>query len=58
MDGRVVTVLATFVLPAILIGVTVWHFSSNPLAIIALIVVMIAGGIYLTTYPEIAGTSA
>jgi len=53
-----VTVLATFALPAILIGVTVWRFSSNPLAIIALITVMIAGGIYLTTYPEIAGTSA
>jgi len=58
MDGRTVTVLATFVLPAILIGVTVWRFSSNPLALMALMTVMIAGGIYLTTYPEIAGTSA
>jgi hypothetical protein len=56
MDGRLVTILATFLLPAILIGITIWRFSSNPIALIVLVVVMIAGGLYLTTYPEIAGT--
>jgi hypothetical protein len=56
MDGRLVTVLATLLLPAILIGVTVWQFASNPVALMALIVVMIAGGLYLLTYPETFGS--
>jgi hypothetical protein len=58
MDGRLVTVLATFALPAVLIGVTVWKFGSNPVALMACVTVMIAGGLYLLTYPEIAGTTA
>ncbi len=52
MDGRVFTVLAAFLLPAILIGITVWKFASNPLAILGLITVMIVGGFYLLTYRE------
>ena len=52
MDGRLFTVIAFLVVPAILIGVTVGIFSSNPIAIMALIAVMIAGGFYLLTYRE------
>ena len=52
MDGRLLTVLLTMVLPAILIGVTIWRFSINPLAILGLVVVMIAGAFYLLTYAE------
>jgi hypothetical protein len=50
MDGRGITVLALLVLPAILIGVTVWLFSSNPLAIFILLGAMIVGGFYLLSY--------
>ncbi len=52
MDGRLTTVLLTLVLPAILLGVTVIAFSSNPVAIFALIAVMIAGAFYLLSYTE------
>ena len=52
MDGRLITVLLTLVLPLILIGVTIWKFSINPLAILGLITVMIAGGFYLLSYAE------
>ena len=52
MDGRILTILLTIVLPAILIGVTVEYFSSNPLAILGLFVVMIAGTFWLLSYSE------
>jgi hypothetical protein len=52
MDGRVVTGLVTLGLPTVLLGVTVWKFGSNPLAILGLIVVMIAGVMYLLTYSD------
>jgi hypothetical protein len=52
MDGRVITGLLTLVLPSALIGVTIWQFGSNPLAILGLIVVMIGGSMYLLTYSE------
>jgi hypothetical protein len=52
MDGRLLTVFIALVLPAVLIGVTIWQFSINPLAIMALVVVMIGGGFYLLTYSE------
>ncbi|MCI4335060.1 MAG: hypothetical protein L3K04_05495 [Thermoplasmata archaeon] len=52
MDGRLVTVLATLVLPVILIGVTYAEFHSNPLAILGLIVVMLIGSFYLLSYRE------
>jgi hypothetical protein len=56
MDGRILTVLLTFVLPAILIGVTIWQFAANPLAILALILVIIGGALYLLTYTDSFGT--
>jgi hypothetical protein len=52
MDGRLLTALLLFVVPAALIGVTVLDFSSNPVAIFALLAVMVAGGFYLLTYSE------
>jgi hypothetical protein len=55
MDGRVVTALATLLLPTILIAVTIWEFASNPLVILILISTMVVGGIYLLTYRETFG---
>ena len=52
MDGRLATVLLTFVLPAALLGVTVVEFASNPVAVLVLISTMVAGGFYLLTYQE------
>ncbi|MGA8663864.1 MAG: hypothetical protein WB809_02180 [Thermoplasmata archaeon] len=50
MDGRTLTVLFLLVLPAVLIGVTIWVFASNPLSIFVLLAAMVAGGFYLLTY--------
>jgi hypothetical protein len=58
MDGRLLTVALTIFLPAILLAVTVWQFSSNPLSILFLILVMIGGSLYLLTYPEAFGESS
>ncbi|HEV2428555.1 MAG TPA: hypothetical protein VGV64_01750 [Thermoplasmata archaeon] len=55
MDGRLLTVLATFLLPAVLIGVTIWKFASNPLAILGLLAVVVAGALYLLTYTDTFG---
>lgn len=52
MDGRYIVGGLTLLLPAVLIGVTVWRFASNPVAILALFATMIAGGLYLLTYSE------
>ena len=52
MDGRVATLLLAEAVPAALIGVTIWKFSSNPLSLLALIVVMVAGGFYLLSYTD------
>ena len=52
MDGRVATLLLTELLPAGLIGVTIWRFASNPLAMLTLIGVMVVGGLYLLTYTD------
>ena len=52
MDGRVVAALLTLGLPALLIGVTIWQFSSNPLAVLGLLTVMIAGILYLLTFKD------
>ncbi|HTT72647.1 MAG TPA: hypothetical protein VMG99_00645 [Thermoplasmata archaeon] len=52
MDGRLVTVLLTFLLPAVLIGVTVVWFASNPVSIFVLFSVMVGGGLYLLSYTE------
>jgi hypothetical protein len=58
MDGRIITLLLTFLLPAVLIAVTVWQFASNPIAILVLLMVMIAGALYLLTYTETFGGPA
>ncbi|MGP8073324.1 MAG: hypothetical protein ACLPZM_09430 [Thermoplasmata archaeon] len=50
MDGRILTVLLLLVLPAALIGVTVYAFASNPLTIFILLAAMVAGGFYLLSY--------
>lgn len=52
MDGRLFTVLALLVLPAALIAVTVIEFSSNPVAILGLLAVMVVGAFYLVSYSE------
>jgi len=52
MDGRFFTVLALLVLPAALIGVTVFEFHSNPFAIFLLVAAMIVGSFYLLSYTE------
>lgn len=52
MDGRLFTVLALLVAPAILIGVAIAIFSSNPVAILTCMAAMIAGSFYLLTYRE------
>lgn len=50
MDGRLYTALFLLVLPAVLIGVTVWFFASNPLSIFGLLAVMVVGAFYLLSY--------
>jgi hypothetical protein len=50
MDGRWFTVVLLEILPIILIGVTIWKFSANPLSIFGLLAAMVAGGFYLLTY--------
>lgn len=52
MDGRVGALLLTQLLPAALIGVTVWHFASNPVALLAELTVMVAGACYILSYAE------
>jgi hypothetical protein len=52
MDGRLLTVLLTFVLPAALMGVTYVWFASNPVSYFVLFSIMVAGGLYLLTYTE------
>jgi len=52
MDGRLLTLLLLIVLPAALIGLTVEEFSSNPVAIMGLLAVMIVGAFYLVSYTE------
>ncbi|MCI4326932.1 MAG: hypothetical protein L3K16_04770 [Thermoplasmata archaeon] len=58
MDGRILTLLLTFALPTLLIIVTVWEFSSNPVSILALLMVMIGGAVYLLTYTDAFGGPA
>lgn len=52
MDGRWLTFLLLIVLPAALLGVTIYVFSSNPVAIFTLLAVMVIGAFYLLTYTE------
>lgn len=52
MDGRLLTALLLILVPAVLLGVTVIEFSSNPLAVFLLLAVMVLGAFYLLTYNE------
>ena len=52
MDGRIVVVALTIVLPAILIGVTVGWYSTNPISMLILFSVMLLGSLYLLSYTE------
>ncbi|MFY9717059.1 MAG: hypothetical protein WAK40_03895 [Thermoplasmata archaeon] len=52
MEGRMFTVLAFLVMPALLIGATVAFFHSNPVSVVVLIALMIIGSFYLLTYRE------
>jgi hypothetical protein len=52
MDGKLVTGIGLLAVPAVLLGVTVAFFSSNPVSIFVLIAAMIAGAFYLLTYRE------
>jgi hypothetical protein len=52
MDSRIIVGLATIVLPAVLVGITVWRFASNPLSILGLLTVMMVGSVYLLSYTE------
>jgi type IV secretory pathway VirB3-like protein len=50
MDGRLVTIALTLLLPAVLIGVTAAYYSLNPVAVLGLISVMVGGVLYLLSY--------
>ena len=52
MDGRLVAGLVTMGLPAALIGVTIWQFSSNPISILGLLAILLVGGMYQLSYAE------
>lgn len=52
VDGRIATLVLTQLAPAALIGVTIWRFASNPVALIGLIGVMVIGGLYLLSYTD------
>jgi hypothetical protein len=52
MDGKWPAGLLTLVLPAGLIALSVYAFSSNPLAILGCLTVMFGGAFYLLTYTD------
>jgi len=52
MDGRALTLLVAELVPAALIGVTIWRFASNPVALVVLLGVMVVGGLYLLSYTD------
>ncbi len=55
MNGKLFTILAMFVVPVALLGVTIAWFSSNPISVFTLISVMVIGGVYLLTYRDAFG---
>lgn len=52
VDGRFIVVGLTIILPAILLGVTVGWFATNPLALLVLFAVMLLGALYLVSYTD------
>lgn len=52
MDGRAIVVGLTIVAPAVLMGVTVAWFSTNPFVMLLLFSTMLLGGLYLLSYGD------
>lgn len=52
MDGKLLTLILLILVPIGLMGVTIAYFGSNPLAIVGLFALMIAGLFYLLSYGE------
>jgi hypothetical protein len=52
MDGRWPAVLLTLVVPAGLLGLTIYKFAANPLAVLVLLTIMFGGMFYLLTYTD------
>lgn len=52
MDGRYIVVGLAILLPAVLMGVTVAWFSTNPLTMLVLFAVMLLGCVYLVSYSD------
>ena len=52
MDGRIITILLTMVLPLALFVVTGLYFRWNPLAVVSLFAVIVAGAFYLLSYTD------
>jgi hypothetical protein len=52
VDGRIVVVGLTLVLPAILMGATVAWYSTNPISMLILFSVMLLGCMYLLSYTD------
>ena len=52
MEGRLLTFLLLIALPAVLLGVTIAFFHSNPVSVVVLIGVMLVGGFYILSYTE------
>jgi hypothetical protein len=55
MDGRLATVLLGFVLPGILLAVTIEWFGTNPLTVLVLFSVIVGAAFYLLTYSDSFG---
>jgi hypothetical protein len=52
MNGRWVTVLLLWVVPAVGIGATIAWFRSNPVSIMVCLGAIVLGALYLLTYTE------
>jgi hypothetical protein len=53
VDGRIIVVGLTLVLPAILMIATVEWFSTNPISMLILLSVMLLGCLYLLSYTDV-----
>jgi len=55
MDGKLVTGIGLLAAPTAGIAAAVAWFSSNPVAIFAMLALMLVGAFYLLTYSEVFG---
>jgi hypothetical protein len=58
VDGRLWVLLFAFVVPGVLLIVTVVRFASNPLAVLAIFAAMLLGALYYTTYVDSSADAA